>query len=195
MGVLMILTLDDLRYVIPKESLCLTEEDYAFMREMVVKYIEDHDELYYEVTDEITGEKIKKISAYESFFLKHANVDYSEHNIFKKVATFLKSTLNHHDYKYVYSYSQVARVNGTLPKHVDFRSCVLTIPLENINDPCHWYNSTGKEIAKYYYQGPSLLNTHVPHGCPENTGKRIFFHIGGFTVKEPFPILIKKILG
>lgn len=189
------LTLDDLRFVIPNEMLQLTEDDYIFMRELVSIYIENYDDLFYEVIDEVTGEKIKKISAYESFFLKNADADYSENLLFKKVANFLKNTIKHYDYKYVYSYSQVARVNGTLPKHVDFRSCVLTIPLENVIDPCHWYDSSGNEIAKYYYQGPSLLNTHVPHGCPENTGKRVFFHIGGFGVDESFPILIKKILG
>lgn len=191
----MIMTLDDLRYVIPQELLHFTEEDYIFMRQLAAKYIEKYDELYFEVVDKETGEKKKKLSAYESFFLRNADVDYSEHSIFKKVAHFLKNTNKHHDYKFVYSYSQVARVNGTLPKHVDFRSTVLTIPLHNVSDPCHWYDESGKEIAVYYYQGPSLLNTHAPHGCPENTGKRIFFHIGGFTVEESFPILLRKILG
>lgn len=188
------LTLDDLRYSIPKSLLDLDHEDYIFMKDLAKKYIENYAELYYEVTDKVTGEKIKKLSAYESFFLKNADIDYSDHPLFKKLAYFLRNTFKHHDYKHVYSYSQVARVNGALPKHTDFRSCVLTIPLENVNDPCHWYDESGNDIAQYYYQGPSILNTHVPHGCPENTDKRLFFHMGGFTVEESFPILIKKVV-
>lgn len=141
-----------------------------------------------------------KLPVFQNFFFKDAEDDYSEHHVFKRIADLLKYTKKHWDYKYVFGRSHVSKITGSLAPHVDFRSCVISIPVNKIEYPLHWYDDehTKNLIATYHYNQAVLINTHTAHGCPENNKDRILFQIGGFGTDEPFSVvkdaIIKRML-
>lgn len=182
-------------FPLPETILKLDQSDYDFLNLLKEKYSNHTEQLFYSKKDKITGNIIKFQSAYSSYWIKDSDQNYSSNMLFKKISNVFKNTHKHHDNSYVYNYSQIVKILGSLAPHTDFRSCVLTIPLGGQKDPCHWYDENGNELAIYYHGGPAILKVDILHGVPENSGERVFFQVGGFNETENFDILIKKIKG
>lgn len=134
-------------------------------------------------------------SFYKRYRISESSDDYSDHPIFKKIANLFRNTNKHHDYKHVYDNSQIAELSGAIIPHKDYRSCVLSIPLLNVNDPCHFYDENDNKIASYNYSSVCIINGWIKHGVPENKDRRCFFHVGGFGEDEQIDTLIEKIHG
>lgn len=107
-------------------------------------------------------------------FIKHFEKDYKSTPLFKKLELLFSNIL---DFDY-YKKAQIVKITGSLIPHVDKRSCVFTIPLKNTVHPITWYNEDNTVLYQYYYSSPVLINTHVKHGCIENTSERYLFQIG-----------------
>ena len=103
-----------------------------------------------------------------------------------------KTTKKHHDLDSLYNYAQFFKITGPLLPHVDRRTAAFTIPLYGVSHPVYWFDKDGTTVLeKYTYDGPTLINTSINHGCLENIGERVFFQIGGFA--EPFDELVESI--
>lgn len=107
-------------------------------------------------------------------FVRDFDVDYRETQLFKKLQV-LFSPIADFDF---YLKAQIVKITGSLIPHIDPRSCVLTIPLENTICPITWFNDDDTPLHQYYYSTPVLINTHVRHGCLENTQDRYLFQVG-----------------
>lgn len=167
-------------YDIPKELFDFTEEDMFFIKHLFDTHISK-------------ATYLDGSSFYEKFYIHESKENYSNHSLFKKIAYLFRNTDKHHDYMHVYRNSQIAKIDGPIKPHYDYRSCYLAIPLEGVIDPLHFYDSFNNEIATYEYTGPCILSGWDKHGVPENQGRRCFFHVGGFGIDEQFEDVIKKI--
>lgn len=115
---------------------------------------------------------------YRNFYIKDAPIDYSGHQIYKKIAELYESVLGKYDIDYAFKRSHLAYVPGTLPHHVDARDCVLTIPIGTPKHPIEWVDDSGKIIQTYGYDKPSIINTRIKHGCVANDEDRFLFQVG-----------------
>lgn len=164
----------------------LPAEHVEFCKNICMEFVSATKEDY---VSTVTGaRKSYGLESYQSFFFKEATVDYSEHPMFKELASLFKYTKKHWNYKYVFERSHVSKIIGSLKPHVDFRSCVFSLPVHNVLYPIHWYDNEQDQnmLATYNYNGMVLINTSEVHGCPENDVDRIIFQIGGFGADEPF---------
>lgn len=67
---------------------------------------------------------------------------------------------------------------GSLPFHIDpHRDCVFMLPLTDNNSGLQWINSQGDVICDCTYKGPTVINTKILHGVPENNKDRIFLQV------------------
>jgi hypothetical protein len=128
----------------------------------------------------------------KTIFFKDMPEDFRHLDVFKDLCVLFRNTNTvnkHHDLNHLYNYAQFFRVSGPLKPHKDMRTCAFTVPLYGAVDPVYWYDEDDKELMRYNYDGPTLINTSIRHGCMDNTGERVFFQIGGFA--EPFNELQK----
>jgi hypothetical protein len=121
--------------------------------------------------------------------------DFRHLEIFKDLCKLFANTNTNkklHDIDHLYYYAQFFKVSGPLLPHADERTCAFTIPLYGVTHPVCWYEDDGETmLEKYIYDGPTLINTSIKHGCMDNTGVRLFFQIGGFA--EPFKEIAEAI--
>lgn len=126
-----------------------------------------------------------------SMYLKDLPEDFRNLEIFKIAQQLFKNIAPHNDIEHLYNYAQYFKINGPLIPHKDKRTAVFTIPVRGVDCPVYWYNDNDAVLAKYVYDGPSIINTELKHGCMENVGERLFFQIGGFT--QPFSKILEII--
>ena len=119
-----------------------------------------------------------------SLYLRDLPVDFTNLKVLHDCVELFKNTPKHNNFDHVYKYAQFFKIKGPLPPHVDKRTCVFTIPLYGVDRPVYWFDDNNQVLEKYTYDGPSIINTSIKHGCMENEGERVFFQIGGFS--EPF---------
>ena len=140
-------------------------------------------------------DKRSKASLPATLFFTDLPEDFRHLEIFKdlcKLFANTNTTRQHHDLGHLYYWSYFFKTSGPLMPHVDRRACAFSIPLYGATDPVSWYEDDGKTVLmQYIYDGPTLINTSIKHGCVENTGVRLFFQIGGFA--EPFKKIAKAI--
>ena len=148
--------------------------------------INQHKEYY---TKPISG----KIGQYKYYSIRKSNNDYSDRNIFKKIANLFKPGSNLNSFDVIYNSSQLSFVGDNLVPHKDKRKCAITIPLTTITSPISWYKATSpelseqiglsdrntySELASYDYGcTATIINTSIFHGTPDNISPRIFFQI------------------
>lgn len=151
-------------------NLYLDEKDYSLLNELLQmskeknNYLDAYQNKIPEREDEVFFQS----------FVRDFEKDYSQTGLFKKIK---KMFIDIDGFDY-YEKAQIVKITGSLIPHVDARSCVLTIPLENTVDPISWYNEKNEVIYTYYYKFPVLINTHIKHGCIENTNDRYLFQVG-----------------
>jgi hypothetical protein len=107
-------------------------------------------------------------------FLRDWAVGYMDTPLFTKLADLLSPIAGFN----LFRKAQIVKITGALIPHVDARSCVLTIPLMNTIHPITWYDADDHVIQQYNYTTPVLINTHIRHGCQENTSARYLFQVG-----------------
>jgi len=168
-------------------DLNLDEKDYQFLEHLKNTY---QDKAVAVQGRNPNGTLRSVFNQYKNFYLKNSNVDYSTHNLFKKIAKYCVRLPLHSDLMYLYSRAHIAVVTGKLPYHIDARDCVLTIPIGETVNPITWVDNDNNFIDCYHYSGPVLINTKVKHGCLENAQSRILFQIG---FNDPLSEIIKLI--
>jgi len=125
-------------------------------------------------TDSNQSYNINSDEVFFQTFIKNFDTDYKHTPFFKKLEL-LFSNIPNFDY---YKKTQIVKITGSLVPHIDARSCVFTIPLENTVHPITWYNDDDTVMYQHYYSTPVLINTHIRHGCLENTNDRYLFQVG-----------------
>ena len=163
-------------------ALDLSLEDRRFLTYLAITYLTR--------TEDISSNN-NTFDQYRHFFLKNSKNSYIDRPIFQKIADLFQKDSKYNQLEHIYKYSQVSCVPNKLIPHVDFRKCVISIPLVPLG-PVSWFESdsserfltdptTYKPIMTYDYRHEtSLINTHIFHGSPDNDQIRIFFQIGGF---------------
>jgi len=164
-------------------SLDLSHEDRRFLTYLAINYVTK--------TSDISSNN-DTFDQYKHFFLKNSKNSYIANPIFQKISNLFREDSRYHDLAHIYNYSQVSCVPNKLIPHVDFRKCVISIPLVPLG-PVSWFESDSDErfltdresykpIMSYDYRyETSLINTHIFHGAPDNDQVRIFFQVGGFS--------------
>ena len=141
------------------------------------------------VTYASVGKVMGGVYDVRSMYLKDLSKDFRNLEIFKIAQELFKNIAPHNDIEHLYNYAQYFKINGPLIPHKDKRTAVFTIPIRGVDCPVYWYNNNDAVLAKYVYDGPSIINTELKHGCMENVGERLFFQIGGFT--QPFSKILE----
>ena len=172
------MTPDQILYEIPESIFSLDSADITFLEDTKNNYLEV-------MTDYLESENLTMQSGYSHHHLnKSPEIDYLNIPLFSKLANLFSNTVNG-TLDGVFKNAQLARVTGELNIHVDYRACILTIPLVDLVKPITFWSSRNedKEIWHQYhytkYQ-PVLVNTHVEHNVIDNDEDRIFFQLGGF---------------
>ena len=117
--------------------------------------------------------------------------DVSDLTIITDLCRLFKNTEKHCNPDHVFQYLYFFNIAGVLPVHCDLRTVGFNIPLSGVDAPVTWHDHNGVEIARYTYQGPTLINTQINHGSLSNTGDRLFLSLGGFS--EPFKDICEAI--
>jgi len=147
----------------------ITDEDTKFLDSLLKEVKEDN------VFLDTYGNNIavRQDEVFFQKFIRDLKTDYRKTEFFKKLYK-LFDPLGID----VYKKSQIVKITGSLVPHVDTRSCVFTIPLNDVVAPITWYNQDNSVLYRYYYKNPVLINTHVKHGCVENNMDRYLFQVG-----------------
>lgn len=72
---------------------------------------------------------------------------------------------------------------GELRFHIDHpkRSFAFNIPIRGCEEPTQWWcQETHGLMHQAEFKYPMMINTEVMHGCPNNSGQRLFLSLDGF---------------
>lgn len=102
-------------------------------------------------------------------------------DIVTELCDVFRNTERHCDPEYVAQSMLYFMIINPLVPHQDLRGTSVNIPLTGCSEDCEWFGDN-HVICRYDYSDPGvLLNTSVMHGCPTNSGDRLFLTLGGFT--------------
>jgi hypothetical protein len=174
--------MNNLVYEIPESLLTIDSSDIVFMESLKEKYKD--------LTHNVIMRKnnYKMTSGYHQYYIEHGTEEERSNTLFAKIAAIFPNTTNS-TAEAVANNAQLARINGHLNIHLDYRSAVLSIPLVDLKKPIRYWSSKdsdGEIIFQYHYTKykPVLINTHVEHNVIENDEDRIFLQIGGFKAEN-----------
>jgi len=179
------MTPDQILYEVPDSIFALDSADINFLENL-------KDDCLEEMSDYLDAENLTMQSGYTYIHLNKLDfIDYNNIPFFTKLANLFPGTCNGTldgsagTLDGVFNNLQLVRVTGELKIHVDYRACVLTIPLVDLVKPITFWSSRDddKEIwHQYHYTKyrPVLENSHVEHNVIDNDEDRIFLQLGGF---------------
>jgi hypothetical protein len=117
-------------------------------------------------------------------FFKDLPEDFSELPLIQDIAELFSFCDSQSTPEKVYENLFFFDIWGELPFHKDnpYRSFGFNIPIVGCSEPTQWWSEESNTLLhEADFSGPMMINTEVMHGCPANTGQRLFLSLDGFT--------------
>ena len=116
-------------------------------------------------------------------FLKDLPEDFSDIQLVKDLAELFSCCESQSTPEKVYNNLFLFDIWGELPYHIDNppRSFGFNIPIKGCSEPTSWWcDQSDTMLHQADFSGAGMINTEVLHGCPGNTGQRLFLSLGRF---------------